>query len=355
MKKYIMLFLLLTSVMVMSGCWDNKDINHRVMPVVLGVSQQEDNYKVFLQIPLPSGEMIETKVVTGTGKTVNDVIDHISANMERSVDLLHVKIIVVDRELAEKGVNDLISGFIRSRDISSKALFAVVDQDLSAFFDAMKSDPKAEGTILLDFFEKSAGWDPQIALTRIWEVYRSIYSYTNDVAVPMMRLGQTTLVEQAGSAIIKNGKMVGDISAHETLLYNAFNGQSTQGKIEVMDDASVLILSDRMKFHSKLVEDKPVFSTILKLKVSILETKNNPSEKQIKKELEKILAERYKNLFEKLQSHESDILGVGQYFRRYISRDQLKDWRSVYFPEMGVDFDIKIDIQNTGNLKIPQG
>lgn len=354
MKRCLLLILLLTSMFILSGCWDNKDINHRVMPVVLGVSQKDENYEVYLQIPQPAGGQIETIVVSGTGKTVNEIVDRISANMERSVDLLHIKVVVVDRELAEKGVKDLISGFIRSRDISSKALFAVIDQDLSTFFGAMTSEPKAEGTILLDFFEKSAGWDPQIALTRIWEVYRSIYSYTNDVAVPLMKLGKTTLVEHTGSAIIKNGVMKGDISAHKTLLYNAFNGESTLGKIEVLDDASVMILGEKMKFKGKLEDDKPVFSLFLKLKVTILETINDPSENEIKKELEQLLTERYQSLFEEMKESESDILGIGQYFRREIPRDQLKEWRSVYFPELKVDFDIEIDIQNTGNLKIPK-
>ncbi|PLR68598.1 hypothetical protein CYJ36_06390 [Bacillus sp. UMB0893] len=59
----------------------------------------------------------------------------------------------------------------------------------------------------MDFFEKNAGWDPRIDLTWVWQVYRSIHSYTRDVAIPMISLGETTLVKLR-SAVIKNGKLV---------------------------------------------------------------------------------------------------------------------------------------------------
>ncbi|TYS90433.1 Ger(x)C family spore germination protein [Rossellomorea aquimaris] len=337
---------------MMSGCWDTRDINHRVMPVVLGISKDSDQYKVFLQIPHPQQDVIQTKVVIGFGETINEVVDNISADMESSVDLLHVKVIVIDRHLAEEGVKDLISGIMRSRDVSSKALVAICNDDINQFFKSMEKNTSPGGTTLLDFFEKNAGWDPQIALTRVWEVYRSIHSYTRDVAIPMLRLGETTLVDHVGSAVIKNGRMVEEINANETLLYNAFNGESTQGKIEVLNEGSVLILGNTIE-HTSEVQKEPFLYTKIKLDVMILETKGDPTEKMIEKGLEKLLTDRLNKMFSKLQKSEADILGLGQFFRKEIPRMDLKEWRSKYYQNLSTDFVVDVDIRNSGNLKNP--
>jgi hypothetical protein len=212
---------------------------------------------------------------------------------------------------------------------------------------------KPEGNNLYDFFEKNAGWNPQIALTRVWQVYRSIHSFTRDVAVPIIKSDKNTMVGNVGSAVIRSGKMVDQISSEETLLFNAFSGQSTQGKIEVMNHASVLILSNTVKLESKLMDKKPYMKSTINLKVSLLEVKNDTSNQLIKKELETLLTEKFTHMFNKIHAKEADILGLGQYFRNQISRKDLEHWRSDYYPHLQLDLRINTVIQNEGNLKSP--
>ncbi|TNJ64390.1 hypothetical protein FE784_20705 [Paenibacillus hemerocallicola] len=189
------------------------------------------------------------------------------------------------------------------------------------------------------------------ALTRIWQVYRSIHSYTRDVAIPIVKSRKSTKVEHVGTAVIKNGKMVDQISSDETLLINAFNGHSTQGKIEVMDHATVLIVSNTMTHDSKVVDKKPYMESRINLKASILETREHPSIHSIQKELEELLTKRFYHMFAKIQTREADILGLGQYFRNKLSRDQLEHWRSDYYPSLEMDLHIRTVIQNQGHLK----
>ncbi|MEX3624965.1 Ger(x)C family spore germination protein [Viridibacillus arvi] len=337
---------------ILSGCWDNKDINHRVMPVVLGISKENEKFNIFLQIPQPTKDTIKTEIVIETGNTVNEAVDKISANMESSVDLHHVKVIIIEEELAEEGLKDLFSGFMRSTDVSSRAIVAICSDDFDQFFSKIKQSEQPEGTDLLDYFEKDAGWTPHVALTRVWQVYRSIHSYTRDVAIPILRMGETTLVEQVGSAVIKNGKMVDHIDSEETLLFNAFNDQSTQGKISVMNNGSVLIIGNTMEHESKFINGVPFLKSKLKLKVTVLETKGNPSDEELKLELEMQLKTQFDEMFTKLQTNKADILGIGQFYRNKISRKELKNWRTEYYPKLSLNFQVLVDIQNSGDLKL---
>ncbi|TDL62321.1 Ger(x)C family spore germination protein [Rhodococcus qingshengii] len=338
---------LILMTLTLSGCWDYKDINHRVLPITMGISKEDDDYRVFLKIPESEEPRAKMEIVSAKGDTITQAVDNLSRNMEGSVDLLHVKVILIDRGIAEQGVKDIISGFVRSRDIPEKALIAICNEDLAKFF----SKTKKGGITTYEFFEKSAGWTPEIALTRVWEVYRSINSYTRDTAIAIIQTGKDTPLEQIGSAIIRKGKMVDQISSEETLLFNAFKGESTQGKIEVSDHASVIIVSNSMDNKAELIEKTPFMQSRINLKVVLMETRGNPSPNLIKEELNEILTNRFNQLFSKMQKGEADIFGLGQFYRNEIPRKELKNWRTNYFPNMKMDMQFHIVIENEGFLK----
>ncbi|OCT13400.1 spore gernimation protein GerC [Paenibacillus pectinilyticus] len=352
-KWMFRIFLGLCLIIALSGCWDNKDINHRTLPLIMGVSLQKDEYKVILQIPELQQSSIKLNTVTESGKTISQAVDKISMNKEKQIDLLHIKVIVIEEKLAQQGMKDIIAGFMRSGEISPKAYIAICDEDLTQFFANGVKTAVPRGSFIYDFFEKNAGWNPQIARAQIWQIYRSIYSYTNDIAIPVLQSGKNSPCTYEGSAIVKNGKMVGQITSDETLLYNAFNKDSTLGKIEVMDHASVLIVSNTMNHTTMLIDNVPKMNSQIKLKVVILETKGNPSDSLIKQELEKLLTERFQHLFTKIQKNEADILGIGQRFRTKIPRKELEHWRTDYYPQLTMNIQFQSDIQNEGFIKIP--
>lgn len=352
-KRVFQTFMILGMVLALSGCWDNKDINHRTLPLVMGVTIQDGEYKVILQSPEPDQDKITLQMITQTGKTITQAVDKISVNKEKQIDLFHIKVIVIDKKLAQQGMKDIISSLMRSGEISPKAYIAICeDDDISKFFSRESATTVPRGSFIYDFFEKNAGWNPQIARAPIWQIYRSIYSYTNDIAIPVVKSGQSMPCEYAGSAIVKNGKMVGQIDSDETLVYNAFNKESTQGKIEVMNHASILIVSNTIRHSSKLIDNKPYLHSKVKLKVVILETRGDPSQALIKQELEKLITTRFQRLVTKTQKNEADIFGIGQRFRTKIPRKELEHWRTAYYPQLQVDLQLQTDIQNDGFLKI---
>jgi len=336
---------------LLTGCWDNKDINHRTLPIVMGISCYNNIYQVFLQIPEPVENRLRIKIVEEEGHTITQAIDRISENMESQIDLLHLKVILLDKKLASTGMNDVFSYLVRSKDISPKALVVLSEEEPRVFFESTKDKVNPEGNNFPDFFEKDAGWNPQIALTRIWQVYRSVHSYTQDVVLPIVRPGRSTTIDHVGSAIIKNGRMVGQINADETLLVNMFHGHSAQGKIEVMEHASILINQASIRHHAQVIDGKPGLKTHMTITVSILENRGNVSANIIKKELSELINSRFERLFTQARREQADILSLGQEFRKIFPRWRLKDWRDKIYPDLNVDFDVNIIIQDQGFLK----
>ncbi|NBD24076.1 Ger(x)C family spore germination protein [Paenibacillus sp. T1] len=344
MVAVVLLFLL-------SGCWDNKDINHRSLPIAMGVSYNQGSYTIYLDIPSVTEDEEKIQIISDHGDSINEVIDHISMNMESQVDLLHLKVILVDKAFAKHGLSEGIASIIRSRYIAPKTMFVICDEPLDHFFQHIDASSTDDGTAIYDYFQKNAGWSPDIAYTPTWRIFRSIHSYTNDVVIPMIKSGDSTVIKSTGSAIMKNGKMVGKLTNEETLLYNVFNGVNTQGKIEVMGHATVQIVSSRIGNRSSLEQDQPRLRSTVHLKITVMDTRGNPSMVLIKKELQELVTREFMLLFQKVQKAGADVFGLGQHFRDDLTRPQLARWRTDYLPNMKVDLHVKTIVRNTGNLK----
>ncbi|WP_310223733.1 Ger(x)C family spore germination protein [Paenibacillus qinlingensis] len=346
MLKWILATLML---FILTGCWDNKDINHRSLPIAMGVSYNQGNYTVFLDIPKVSATDT-IQIVSDSGDSINEIIDRISMNMESEIDLLHLKIIIVDKEFARHGLNDGVASLIRSRHVSPKTLFVICDESPEQFFRKMDRNSN-DGTMIYDFFQKNCGLSPEIAYTQTWKIFRSIHSFTNDVVIPVIKSGKTTVIESSGSAIMKNGKMVGRLNNEETLLMNVFNGNKTQGKIEVTGKATVQIVGNTLVHRSSIVNNQPLLKSNLHLKVVLLDTKGKPTLESIKSDLNTEVLARFEQLFEKIKQGGADVLGAGQHFRNDLTRSQLEVWRTTYFTNLNIDLKVSTTIRNTGNLK----
>jgi Ger(x)C family germination protein len=342
-----------TLLLTLTGCWDNKDINHRSLPIVMGVSKLDEQYHIVLQIPEPlQSQGTEFRLVQGTGATINDIVDRIGSNMETQMDLLHLKVILFDKAYATSGLNDAVTAFIRSNEISPKTMAVICDEPIDQFFENIKQYSMNNGTLLDDFFKVNAGWSPQVATSRIWELFRSIHSYTHDEAIPIIKSGKGTIIETRGSAIIRNGKMVGRLTPNETLIANIFSGLDVKGKIEVMDNATVQIVNNRITHHSSIVDGKPVLNCQIKLRVTLLETKGHPTQDKIKQNLQALLTERLNHVLTKMKEEQADILGIGQLFRNRLKRDELRMWRDNYLPNLKANVKFKVYIDNEGDLKM---
>ncbi|MHA6484775.1 Ger(x)C family spore germination protein [Paenibacillus sp. strain BS8-2] len=350
-KRILIAFLVIVLTMPIGGCWDNKDINHRSLPIVMGIAKNGDQYQVILQVPEPSNTNASLRVIKGQGSTISAVVDQISTNMESQIDLLHLKLILFEDKFAQEGLGDAVESFMRSHDISSKVMVAICDEPLESFFHNIDSYTQNNGTVLLSFFEKEAGWNPQVASTHIWEIYRSMRSFTHDIAMPIVHSGTGTVIKSNGSAIIRNGRMVGKLTKGETLLVSAFSGSSAMGKIEVMENVTVEIICSINFHHHRIRDGIPYLQSKIRLRVTLLETKGNPSPQLIKEEVDKLLRARYDRVMRKMKAAGADIMAAGQYFRGDLDRDQLQRWRQDYLPKLEYEVEVNTVIQNTGLLR----
>lgn len=347
-NKLYTLLIFFMSTILLSGCWDIKDINKRSIPLVMGISKEDDKeYKLTLQIPIPKNEEQISRVVTEKGESVATVLDQIRANTENAADFTQIRLIVIQKNLAQnqKELKVLIKFLMGSEEIPSRALVAITDENVEKVLSNINDKLGVNATSLYDYFNKGTDWAPELFSTSIWEMYRSLFLSTKDIAVPAVRSGKDTVLIFEGSEIFKNGEMVDRISPEESQLINVFQDKNVKGKIESLGFASIMVTNSSIQNKTSMIKNKPQVSSNLNLRIHILERDEEITNSMIIKEIEKLMEKRFYDLLKKTQESHADIFGFGQQFQHLISTHELKEWRNKYYPKLKVNFKVEAKLE----------
>ncbi|MBM7583962.1 Ger(x)C family germination protein [Bacillus pakistanensis] len=347
-NKGCKLLIVFISIIFLCGCWDIKDINKRSIPLVMGISKEDgEEYKLTLQIPIPKNDSQISRIVTEKGETVASILGQIRTNSEDAVDYSQIRLIVIQNSMAnnKQELKKLIKFLIESEEIPSRALLAITDDNVENVLSSINDKLGVHASSIYDYFNKGAGWAPEISSTPIWEMYRSLFSYTKDIAVPVVGSGKDTVLTFGGYDILRKGEIMERISPVESPLINMFYNKNGKGKIENLDFASIIVTNSSIQNKTSMNRNNPRVESDLNLKIDILERKEGITNKRIIKELEKLTEKRFYQILEKTQGSHTDVFGFGQQFQHLLSYHELKDWRDEYFPNLKVDFKVHASIE----------
>ncbi|REK76859.1 Ger(x)C family spore germination protein [Paenibacillus paeoniae] len=334
--------LTLSLVLLLTGCWDTKDINKHYLPAVMGIGKGDSQkYKVILQIPIANEK---TQILEKEAESISKAIDLIRTDSEKSIDLVHLRLMLIDIQLAQDGIGDIINFAVRANDISIKGLVSIVDGDFDkTLYHQISPTPEVSS---YDFFSEEAGWTPNQSILRIWEAYRNQESLSEDMGIPMLKDGKQTLFTFKGTAVMRKDRLVGSLNQEETLLYNLFKGKYTGGTIEVAKNTSVLIEHAKVNHHTKWTEQGPFLQTDIQLNVVVTESPHGKSADIIEKDLSEKLSKQFDQTWKKIHSLKADALGIGLIFRPQSKEEKIKEWKTVWFPKLVQKIDVKVNILN---------
>ncbi|GGJ74474.1 Ger(x)C family spore germination protein [Virgibacillus salexigens] len=108
--------LLIVLLIILTGCWDERQISEVNYITTLGIDYQEDNYIIYVQMldfsnvaKQESGKTSErTPLYIGkaTGKTINDAVNNLYRTSQQVVNWAHIGAIIYSDAILEKGVTD---------------------------------------------------------------------------------------------------------------------------------------------------------------------------------------------------------------------------------------------------------
>ncbi|ANE47020.1 hypothetical protein SY83_12910 [Paenibacillus swuensis] len=339
------LLLLACSVLLMTGCWDRREINDVGFVLATAVDLEDDGkYRVTVQISLPgqmggasgggggTGGDKSYYIDSDTGKTVGDAINKMQNRMSRFMTTSHVRVNIIGEELAKKeGIVNIFASMGRGTEFRLSSYMIIAK---GKGYDLLNAEPK---------FERF----PAEALR---ELVKPLQITVKDVADSMSIEGQDSMIPYMGVvesqkgakpskeisfegyALFDQGKMTGNLSGGNAVALGFLtNRRVAFTTLQITKDESIelFVTGGRLKIKSKLVRNKPEFDIHASAAVTIVENESmmdvthQSNNRKIEEKLSKQFEVKMTQMLAQLQENKSDAVGFG----RVISREFPGEWK----------------------------
>lgn len=382
MKKIIAFCIILMMMFLSVGCMSKNEIEDLAIATTFGIDITDDGkYMVSTQILKTSkqssgegkGEKQQTDVLvlTSTGDTVPDALEHLSKQLGKKLILAHIRFIVIGEDMAKAGVAELIDFVARSYEIHSNIAILVTNGKAAEIIKTTTPEDPVPANAINGILklQSSYGYIPVINSI---EFFTSLGSKTASPMAGVISLHENEqkdkVFKMIGIAVFKKDKFAGYIMGEEEIR----GVQWIRNKVRMRN--IIIPLSNKDKITIKLVSAHSTVKPIMKdnksiIQITIHNTGNildmtgdfdpmkNPEilaefeqmeNEIIKKEVEKAL-------YAAQRTFNADIFDFGE----VIHRDYPKEWKvleenwSDVFPELEVEIEVDSSIKRIGVISKP--
>ncbi|MEC0167315.1 Ger(x)C family spore germination protein [Paenibacillus graminis] len=349
------LLLALLAPLLLSGCWERRELNEMAFVLALGLDKAESGYRVTMQVVIPSA--ISSQTVGGSGgggvpvvvssfnvPTIYEADRKYSLLSSRSGYKGHIRALVIGEELARAGIAETLDVLNRSREPRND-YYVMVAKDTTAeevlkvltpldklpankLFSAMDKAYKESARIvavpLNAFIENliSEGINPVLAGVEVTGDAKEGGKKSNlDESTPKATMRYHSV------ALFKKDKMIGWLNDNETIGYNYITDKvvKASGPIPGDDGRPIVIeaLHTSTKRKVKIIGGEPHIYIHVQAECNIEEVQsrdNLESEKVItelvKKTEERIISRMESAVKQVNKDYNVDIMGFGQMIYR---------------------------------------
>lgn len=156
-KTAFILVLILTSSLILTGCWNAREINELAFVLSIGLDKTDYGFKVTAQIASPetysktpsgsAGSAQRTRpfwIVTANGKTIFEAIRNMASISSRRIFWAHIKVIIISEKLARSNILEIFDFFSRNPELRLRTLVAVTPEEAGKVIEnvpEMEKDP----------------------------------------------------------------------------------------------------------------------------------------------------------------------------------------------------------------------
>lgn len=359
--------LILTLCVALSGCWDEQKIEKQISVAALGIDTHKSDLQVTIQVPIPvkiagsggdggGGGQEAVQFFVGNGKDLDDALRNIQKQLDESLTLGHLRLIVFSQEIAERGLAPVIDGLRRNHEIR-RELWPIVSKGKAS--DLLHANPKLEpipAVYLMDMFE-SHSQRGSIFDRKLIHLLNDLSDHSKQ---PMLNYIAHTdkTVNWAGTALFNKTHMVSSLNEVESrlLLQLGDGNRGSHISVPCPNDRKGIITVDPRKVRRKVTFDEAAFKFRIAIRIDgVIEEKTCALDLAQQKHIalvEKKLKQQYEagatRLVRKLQQQRIDVLKLGLMLRAfYPDVWERIDWQKA-FPKAAIDVAYTVRIRGRG-------
>ena len=381
MKKQFVLLLIFS--LVLTGCWDQRELNEISITMAIGIDESDDQYLVTAQVVVPTE--VSMKASTGKapvtlyqaeGETIFEAIRKLSEVAPREIYPGHLRLLVISESVAEKGIGKILDFFSRNWEMRSD-FYIVVAKDMKAeeilnattsiesipankMFNTIKSSNEVWSStrgLTLDKLIReiaSEGREPVITGIEVFgdlEIGASVQNVESITPLARIRL--------VDSAVFKKDKLVGWLTEKESRGYNAITNQvkSTLTILSCPEGGTVSIelIRDHADIKAKVINGKPEVEVTIHSEGNVgeLNCKLDLTKAETISMLEKIYSEKIKEIIHASittlqKDYKADIFGFGD----AVHRADPKAWKKLKTDWDQEFSDLKVNVKVDAKIRL---
>lgn len=375
-KKLLFLFI----VFLLTGCYDQKELNTIAIMTATEINKIDDEFIVNAQVvnPQSSDKTVNIQapfiIYEGKGKTIHEAYRKIKLQSSRYLYPNHMEILIINEKLAKEDISQIIDLFLRIPDIRTE--FNVIigknnnilnittpidDISGTSIVDTMETNNKYLGITNLVTFNEFANMSLNKNLEIILPTVEAInYTKESETTKNTENTKINSLYKLGNLAIFKNNKLQGYLTEDESITYNILKNKAKSILItkECEKDKYMTIEATEIKSNIKTKNKK--ININVKMTGNINETMCNiklNDEKNIKKrekELKKYIEEKLITSINDIRkNYNSDIFGFLDlmYKTDYKTYKKIKsNWYKDEYENIKINIDTSINIIGKGNV-----
>lgn len=375
-NRIVLLISMLTvSIIIFTGCWNYKEVDQLAIAAGAAVDKGEDgNMHITIEVVniATNGQTtFEPVYIESHGSTFFEAVRRAITKEGKKIYWSHAKIIIISQEIAKEEVAKYLDFLYRDAETREDTWLLVSTEKTAK--ELLQSDAMLRPIVSfqLDETMRSQKSVSRFPLIELYEFFDRLFYKQVAPVLPTVRLAEEDgkkIPEIEGTAIFKDGKMIGTIDAYHTRCMLWLRDEVEGGLVVIRDVAGTGedVVLEIFKSNSKitpLLEDE-----ILKMKVDItlkvnigeiggttdfisgagLITLKAAAKEQIEKDIE--------NLFLIVRDkYDADIFGFGRRIEMKLPDvwNQIKEDWDKYFAELELDVNVKVEIRGSATTRMP--
>lgn len=354
--------------LLLTGCWDMREIDQRAVALAVGVdsSTESDGVTITMQYPIPpsvqatsggaeaNNDLIFT--MKSEGETLTKAIHNANLRLSRRNDFSHLQAIIIGEELARDRFAEVVAEFARDPVVERSTHVLIAEGKAES---AVKTEPpqeRASGQYFVTYFEKG-NKEARVQPTPLWRVMATIARKSHAIAIPVVRSSDTQ-IGLSGIAVVKGGRMIASFDFEESIGLLWALGDAIREVLVVEsptgDSISIKTFDSDSRIIPQIVDGEPRFDVRVVIEGQIAgeyPARTLTSERLqhyevltanwVKQSVEDMLKIVQKDL-------RADLLGLGhRLWARHPDYFQQLDWEET-FPHVPVTVTVKAFLRRTG-------
>ena len=332
MKKIVILII---SIFLLTGCYDNIELNNLAIVTGIGIDYIDDNFYVNYEIlnDTNTEEVISMKsfIASGNGKTINEAFTNVNYKVSKKPYFAHLKVVVVSKEIIDNHLKDIVDFLLRDTNIRDEFFLLATTNATPLEILSHNSNYYPVVSELIINLKDNEKYNNNLAIDENYQqLLAKIISKNYDGIIGTLSLNDNEITIN-NFFILKDYKYQATLTKEESTIYNLlttnvlskeFNKMYDNGNVAISitySSTDIEVLDNEINLNvelkGKIVENNPNF-----------DLKNEKTYEKLDKDFAKVIEDEITNFVKVLQKNKSDVLGFQDLYYKKTRKENKDLW-----------------------------